>query len=192
MKQFINNFLARKNILIRKLLPRPSVLFAKEHFKGKGIKVCEIGTYIGYNAKSMFEVLNVEDMVCIDPYETYDDDKQLDIELLKKAREESYNVLKEHEGSINRVFKKSNDAFKMNLDYSGLHKIFFDFIYLDGDHTYESVKSDMNNYWRLLNKGGIIAGHDVDFEGVFKAVGEFALKNNLKIHLRFPDWWIVK
>jgi len=36
----------------------------------------------------------------------------------------------------------------------------FDFIYLDGAHDYENVKRELTPYWNLLNKGGILAGHD--------------------------------
>lgn len=36
-----------------------------------------------------------------------------------------------------------------------------DFAFIDGDHTYEGVKSDFVNYGRLVRPGGIIAFHDI-------------------------------
>jgi predicted O-methyltransferase YrrM len=36
-----------------------------------------------------------------------------------------------------------------------------DFAFIDGDHTYEGVKSDFSLYSPLLKKGGIIALHDI-------------------------------
>jgi predicted O-methyltransferase YrrM len=36
-----------------------------------------------------------------------------------------------------------------------------DFAFIDGDHTYEGVKSDFMNYGRLVRPGGIIAFHDI-------------------------------
>lgn len=199
MKQLLNNFLARNNILIRKLLPRPSVLFAKEHFKEKlplqtnnpreptrPLQVLEVGTYEGHNAKSMFEELFVVRMVCVDPYQVYDEDYQLDYKLINEAKGKSYKILSKHEDKIDRVFQTSKAAFSL------LKNSEFEFIYLDGDHRYQYVKWELENYWDLLEKNGIMAGHDIDHQGVFKAVGEFALKNNLKLNLRFPDWWIVK
>lgn len=36
----------------------------------------------------------------------------------------------------------------------------FDFIYLDGDHSYEGVKKEMFEYWPKVKKGGMLAGHD--------------------------------
>ena len=47
------------------------------------------------------------------------------------------------------------------------------FIYLDGDHRYESVKTDIRLSLGLIKEGGFIAGHNyTDFPGVRKAVDE--------------------
>jgi len=58
---------------------------------------------------------------------------------------------------------------------------FFDFIYIDADHTYDAVKEDLGCWFPKLKKGGIIAGHDYCLKnvdqpneyGVIKAVDEF-------------------
>ena len=36
-----------------------------------------------------------------------------------------------------------------------------DFLFIDGDHTYEGVKADFENYSKLVGPGGIIAFHDI-------------------------------
>lgn len=36
-----------------------------------------------------------------------------------------------------------------------------DFLFIDGDHTYEGVKRDFNMYLSLVKEGGIIAFHDI-------------------------------
>lgn len=36
-----------------------------------------------------------------------------------------------------------------------------DFLFIDGDHSYEGVKADYENYGPLVRKGGMIAFHDV-------------------------------
>lgn len=53
----------------------------------------------------------------------------------------------------------------------------FDFIYLDGLHTYDGVKTDITNYLPLVKKGGVIGGHDYTNQiphlvGVYEAVNE--------------------
>lgn len=44
-------------------------------------------------------------------------------------------------------------------DILGDRKI--DFLFIDGDHTYEGVKRDFELYSQLVRKGGIIAFHDI-------------------------------
>jgi cephalosporin hydroxylase len=36
-----------------------------------------------------------------------------------------------------------------------------DFLFIDGDHTYEGVKQDLENYRSLVRPGGLIALHDI-------------------------------
>lgn len=51
-----------------------------------------------------------------------------------------------------------------------------DFIFIDGDHEYESVKSDYENYKKFLRPGGKIALHDVmccrGIDGTFNTFDE--------------------
>src|SRR5262245_16859053 len=44
----------------------------------------------------------------------------------------------------------------------------FDLIFIDGDHRYEGVKRDFENYRPLLSPRGVMMFHDVDPDHVFK------------------------
>jgi predicted O-methyltransferase YrrM len=48
-----------------------------------------------------------------------------------------------------------------------------DAVYIDMQHTYESVIQDLKAWYPKVKKGGYIAGHDVYLDGVNKAVKEF-------------------
>jgi len=73
-----------------------------------------------------------------------------------------------------------------------------DFVYIDGNHSYEFVKKDIQLYYQLIKADGVIGGHDFtgSFIGVVRAVVEFALKHRFKLEKTFfirpPDWWIIK
>ena len=41
----------------------------------------------------------------------------------------------------------------------------YDAVFIDGNHSYEYVKKDLYNYSKKIRPGGIIALHDVNFEG---------------------------
>ena len=47
-----------------------------------------------------------------------------------------------------------------------------DFLFIDGDHTYEGVKMDFQMYSPLVRKGGLIAFHDICCEGPPKTIAE--------------------
>jgi len=54
-------------------------------------------------------------------------------------------------------------------------------IYVDSGHEYETVIKDIEMYWVLLEDGGIMILDDyIGWNGVTKAVNEFAFKNNLQ------------
>jgi len=53
----------------------------------------------------------------------------------------------------------------------------FDLVFIDGDHSYEAVKDDIEAWGPLVKEGGILSGHDWDekgesWPGVHKAVVE--------------------
>jgi hypothetical protein len=47
-----------------------------------------------------------------------------------------------------------------------------DFVFIDGDHSYEGVKNDINAWLPKIKKDGFIIGHDIHFNSVKKAVTE--------------------
>lgn len=50
---------------------------------------------------------------------------------------------------------------------------FFDFVFLDADHSYEGVKADIIAWSPKVKKGGWLCGHDYgNFPGVNRAVDE--------------------
>lgn len=57
----------------------------------------------------------------------------------------------------------------------------FDLLIIDGDHSYEGVKADIDNYLPMLRKGGFLVLHDTIFDdwGVGKMVAE--LKEGTKV-----------
>ena len=68
------------------------------------------------------------------------------------------------------IQKNSDDAVSDVEDKS------CDVIFIDGNHSYEFCKNDLNNYAPKLVDGGFLLVHDYNtrFTGVIKAVEEFA------------------
>lgn len=43
-------------------------------------------------------------------------------------------------------------------------RLAFDYIYLDGDHSYKGVKRDIGLFWGRLRKGGYLCLHDISYD----------------------------
>lgn len=72
----------------------------------------------------------------------------------------------------------------------------FDFIYIDGDHTFDGVKLDITLWWPKLKPGGIMAGHDYYEFGQYMDAGRavdycFNLQKG-EAHVRNGSWLIEK
>lgn len=83
------------------------------------------------------------------------------------AEDEFFKNLKDH--------IESGKVFPIKGDHADLKEFplsTFDLIYVDGDHTYESSKRDIELSLEKINPGGTICGHDADWDGVKKAVKE--------------------
>ncbi len=61
--------------------------------------------------------------------------------------------------------------------------------YVDADHTYEGCLADMNNYYPLLEPGGILFGDDyTEIESVKHAVREFCFQHRLVHDADYYHW----
>lgn len=70
-----------------------------------------------------------------------------------------------------------------------------DYIHIDCDHVYESVKKDINAWWTKLKVGGIMSGHDylcVEHPGVEKAVHEFFGQENICTDYVDELCWLIE
>jgi len=68
---------------------------------------------------------------------------------------------------------------------------YFDFVFIDGSHDYQSVKDDISYWHPKVKIGGILGGDDYVecWSDVIKAVDDTFGKGTLK---QFPAWYIYK
>ena len=87
------------------------------------------------------------------------------------------DVFQEFKSRIEEEKTKVTIYKMMSCDAVSLLKDKYDFIYIDGLHTYDGVKNDILDYLPLVKEGGVIGGHDYGtthkhLQGVTKAVDE--------------------
>jgi hypothetical protein len=69
-----------------------------------------------------------------------------------------------------------------------------DFVFIDGNHTYDYVKKDIDLYWPKIRRHGFLCGHDYTggHPGVTQAVDEFSAAERLPMEQHEYCWLIRK
>jgi hypothetical protein len=71
----------------------------------------------------------------------------------------------------------------------------FDLVTIDGDHSYEQTKKDIEAWWDRVAEGGYLGGHDYRDDknyGVIQAVDEFVINHQLTLEKGENLTWFVK
>ena len=132
------------------------------YFSNNSINVIEIGARYGESSKLLLKYLNINKYIIIDPYTSYNEYKDdgfnkiisndSDDKIFNKVNIELKNI---HNNIIfYRTF--SNDITTIN----SIKNESIDLIFIDGNHTYNYVLQDLENYYPKLNKSGILCGDD--------------------------------
>ena len=155
----------------------------------------EIGVFQGTFSKLIYSFLKPQELHLIDIFEgTVCSGDKDGCNLTWANLNHEFNVLKnffKEQNSVKLHKGKSKDILiKFPDDY-------FDFIYVDGDHSYEGAIADLELARKKIKNGGIILGHDYSAEmpEVIKAVNDFIGQNNLQIDFitldKFPSFGII-
>ena len=171
---------------------RPAISFAKNRFGEKELTGAEIGVQTGIHAQSILDNLKIKELILIDIWGKYVQEGQS----INFA--EYYREVKKRFRRHNNVKILRRPSIKAVIRFADAY---FDFVYIDGCHTYDAVIQDLNIWYPKIKQGGILCGHDFTktlWPGVVKAVLEFCNKNTLKLNSSLTeantrsDWWIVK
>jgi hypothetical protein len=169
---------------------RPMINAVQTKFKTSFVCGAEIGVCEGINAVSILETLNISMLHLVDPYLPYLDDlgQTKDFSAGKKK---AFEALINYTGQIQWHLKPSIEASEDLEDNS------LDFVYIDGNHSYTSVKEDIEAWLPKVKVDGFLGGHDYYFEdtmfkGVIQAVDEFVRDTKYMLNRGLTDWWIIK
>jgi len=156
-------------------------------------QMAEIGVAGGINSLMMLKAYKNSFLYMIDSY------------ALGQTEASADGITKSYEDRRKIVIKTSSEAVKDFPDN------FFDYLYLDASHDYESVLHDMELWYPKVKLFGMMAGHDWMMESVRKGVTTYLQKNELPerlygiqpyfqdtakgltdIETHGIDWWFVK
>jgi predicted O-methyltransferase YrrM len=143
------------------------ITFVNNVSNTKDMTMIEIGSYAGESTETFAK--NFKKVISIDPF--YNDYDKNDITCQYMDLTDVYKTFKtviDKYDNVIHIRKTSDDAI------DELKNMVVDLIYIDGLHTYEQVKKDIQNYKPLIKETGFICGHDYHpvWQGVVNAINE--------------------
>ena len=141
----------------------------------------EIGVNEGDNIFKIAESNSKLKIYGVDPYKVQKENTLYEKNINEEYNDESLSIIKR------KILKESlkYPNLKIIIDRSDnaskqFDKESIDFVFIDGDHSYESVKTDINCWEPKVKEDGLIMGHDYNWGDVARAVGEY-----------FTEVWIL-
>lgn len=157
--------------------------------KGKLVGV-EIGVCLANTTEAFVKgIKNLKKLYAIDNYPIFVDFGGEDLNeerqnLMKKAAKKKLIPYKDKVEFLN----VSSEEFVKTLKDESL-----DFVFIDGDHSFEAALKDFQNYYPKIKKGGIFAGHDIQLESIRNALTYFLKeKSNSVNSVSNSAWYIIK
>jgi hypothetical protein len=160
-------------------------------------KICEVGVANGDNFRHLLTP-NTSFAVAVDPWRVgYNE-----VHHPQEKMDEIYNRVVQTYVNDNRVKALRTDSVSASKMFKDEY---FDFVYIDGGHTYEDVIEDLESWFPKVKVGGFISGHDyisvkrglevghppelINEFGVIEAVETFMNKYSLKnLHVTDEDY----
>lgn len=155
----------------------------------------EIGVCLGSTTETFLkQIKNIKKIHAIDNYPSYiDRDGETIHSVFSKERQElmkqyAYDRLSVFGDRIEFHYVSSSE-FAENCD----KKEFLDFVFIDGDHSEEGAYRDFSNFYPLVKRGGIFAGHDIHLPAVKNALQKFLKEDVLKVvFVSNTSWYLIK
>ena len=166
-------------------------------FLNEGAVCAEIGVWKGDFSKEIIKK-NPSKLYLIDPWKSITDIPDRWHAAPQDEMDAIYNSVSSAFDSDDRVqiIRKLSDDAASDIEDGSI-----DWIYIDGNHSYDFVKSDLENWWPKLKSGGALCGDDyqegkyqlesLDF-GIVQAVDEFRSNmSNIKKFNLFKDQFVL-
>lgn len=146
----------------------PREVLLRNHITKNAIGV-EVGSWMGEYAESILKITNPEKLYLVDPWTAHKSnytykDSMWEIKTQEEMDEKYEGVLRRFNDrpEVKVIRKTSVEAAKDFEDDS------IDFVYIDGDHSYESVVQDFDAWFPKVKVGGKIFGDDYHISSDWK------------------------
>ena len=160
----------------------------------------EIGVHLGIHAGELLLAAKPRKLHLIDPWIALVDEGHVGTwyESVSQEEMDSYHssvsaMMAEYTatGVVELHRKRSAEVLPFFADNS------FDWIYVDGDHSYAAVAEDLALSYAKVKPGGMIAGDDYKLggwwgDGIVRAVHELLASRPVKLHFLMDEQFVIE
>lgn len=177
-------------------IPIPNRIELLRYIPTNGI-IAEVGVLYGEYAKHIISVCQPKELHLIDLWEKQPADQYYEPALdfiSRKEWERIYSNLKEEYQENQRVKLHKKDS---TLACESFPDNYFDFVYIDANHSTKACLSDLNLWFRTVKINGYIGGHDFDITAkhMVDAVHQFATSHDVSwefVTIDRPESYLFK
>jgi predicted O-methyltransferase YrrM len=172
-----------KALTITGLTTAEDIQWLADHAKGRRT-IVEIGPYQGRSTRALADANDSGNVYSIDTWDSTWSGGRSDASTRAAFRRNCSDLM-------DRVMPIEWDSQRgLPPDLRGMS---VDMLWIDGDHAYEAVASDIRNFAPLVRAGGLICGHDycVWHPEVMRAVDEAYGTRVQTIDIHRSIWWVI-
>lgn len=157
MKRYINDIITTGYLKYELLqLPNEFTKFCEFYYGLKCRNILEIGSYFGGTFYTLCKLSHPDGLKISIDYPFNEDQAK------KLIEKDTHNKMKTFAENVHIISADSHlEETKNNLS-TILNGEKLDFLFIDGDHSYNGVKQDFAMYSPFVKKGGYIGFHDIN------------------------------
>eukprot|EP00439_Symbiodinium_sp_Y106_P058505 s4576_g8.t1 len=138
--------------------------------EGRELRAAEVGVFKAGTSSRLLDLFENLRILLVDPYHLHTENHTAEFQQLEEFYVSSKSTFLEASRATQRFRQRASFVLQSSGSLQWLRGD-LDFVFLDGDHRYSSVRRDLKVFWPLLRPHGILAGHDFSptFPGVVEA-----------------------
>lgn len=150
---------------------------------GSHVKGLEIGVCRGENiVRFLDDCPNIAHIDAVDPFTAYDDPNGgMDQAMMDTFHALTVKNFSAYPGRVTLHRMRSVEFARSIPDH------FYDYVFIDGDHSYAAVRDDIAAWYSKVKHGGLFCGHDVLVKDVQRAIVEFRDAHHITTPVKLCD-----
>jgi hypothetical protein len=168
-------------------------------FARRGVGV-ELGVHLGLNALELMRVLEPAKLHLVDPWQVIESEDHNESWYTRVSQAEMDGYREAVANAFEPEIARGTVEIHRMMSWDAMAKFSdnsLDWVYVDADHSYASVKRDLEASYAKVKPGGMIGGDDYKLKGwwgdsIVRAVHELLVTRPVKLKLVMDQQYVIE